>query len=152
MERGKRLKKADQIQGKTPYISSTADNNGVDGFIEVNKGSRVFCNCISLANSGSVGSAFFEPFLFVASDHVTHLKNEDFNKAQYLFISCVLRLQKSNYGFNREINDERLKNMRIMLPVQENGTPDYGFMDNVGRLIMCEKYLKYLLHTEKNKY
>ena len=62
IQRGKRLKNADHIPGSTPYVSSTASNNGVDDFIEVTKGTRVFSDCISIANSGSVGTAFYEPF------------------------------------------------------------------------------------------
>ena len=86
IKRGKRLKKDDHIIGNTPYVSSTGTNNGIDGFIKIIRGTRVFGNCISLANSGSVGSAFYEPFDFVASDHVTHLKNDNFNKWIYLFL------------------------------------------------------------------
>ena len=49
IQRGKRLKKADHILGIVPYVSSTANNNGVDAYIEATKGTRVFENCISLA-------------------------------------------------------------------------------------------------------
>ena len=97
-ERGKRLKKADHKPGKVPYASSTAENNGIDGFIEATPGTRVFDNCISLANSGRVGSAFYEPFAFVASDHVTHLKREGLTKWQYLFLTCVIEKQGSNFS------------------------------------------------------
>ncbi|WP_277242130.1 hypothetical protein [Prevotella pallens] len=33
IQRGKRLKKDDHIEGTTPYVSSTATNNGIDGFV-----------------------------------------------------------------------------------------------------------------------
>ncbi|MBQ9619880.1 MAG: restriction endonuclease subunit S, partial [Neisseriaceae bacterium] len=59
IQRGKRLIRENQISGIIPYVSSSALNNGVDNFIQVNHSSmRQFENCISLANSGSVGSAF----------------------------------------------------------------------------------------------
>ena len=46
IQRGKRLKKADHTEGTVPYVSSTALNNGVDGFIG-NEGSvRKFEDCI----------------------------------------------------------------------------------------------------------
>lgn len=62
IQRGKRLKKADHTEGTVPYVSSTALNNGVDGFIG-NEGSiRIFDDCITIANSGSVGSAFFHQY------------------------------------------------------------------------------------------
>lgn len=69
IQRGKRLKSENHMVGKTPYVSSSALNNGVDNFISNTDKVRVFSNCLSLANSGSVGSSFYEPFAFVASDH-----------------------------------------------------------------------------------
>ena len=87
IQRGKRLKTENHIPGKTPYVSSSALNNGVDNFISNTEKVRIFSDCISLANSGSVGSSFYEPFSFVASDHITHLKNEKYNKYHYLFIA-----------------------------------------------------------------
>ena len=143
-ERGKRLKKADHVCGIVPYASSTGDNNGIDGFIEASEGTRVFHDCISLANSGSVGSAFYEPFAFVASDHVTHLKCIGLTKWHYLFLCCVLKQQACNFNFNREINDARLNKMQIMLPVTDSGQPDYDFMESFGRKMMSNKYNQYL--------
>ena len=41
IQRGKRLKNADHIPGIVPYVSSTANNNGVDDYIEATEGTRV---------------------------------------------------------------------------------------------------------------
>lgn len=128
IQRGKRLKNADHIPGIVPYVSSTASNNGVDDYIEASDGTRVFENCISLANSGSVGKAFFEPFKFVASDHVTSLKTKSLSELAHLFLVSVIEKQASNYNFNREINDLRIKKMQIMLPVTNADKPDYAYM------------------------
>ncbi|XXS42310.1 restriction endonuclease subunit S, partial [Staphylococcus aureus] len=43
----------------------------------------------------------------MASDHVTHLKNNNLNKFTYLFIANMLRRLEGKYSFNREINDFR---------------------------------------------
>lgn len=130
IQRGKRLKRADQQQGTIPYVSSSGLSNGVDGFISKAAGCRVFSNCISLANSGSVGSAFYEPFEFVASDHITHLKRKGLKKEHYLFIVAALSKQASNFNFNREINDQRIQGMQVMLPVDGLGAPDWQFMED----------------------
>lgn len=42
IQRGKRLKNAEHVPGIVPYVSSTANNNGVDDYIEATKGTRVF--------------------------------------------------------------------------------------------------------------
>ena len=149
IQRGKRLKKADHILGIVPYVSSTANNNGVDAYIEATKGTRVFENCISLANSGSVGTAFYEPFAFGASDHVTSLKRENTSQYVYLFLTAVLEQQKSNFDFNREINDLRIKKMRIMLPVDDNDEPDYQFMEDYMKELMVAKRKQYQEYVEQ---
>lgn len=129
IQRGKRLKTENHIPGKTPYVSSSALNNGVDNFISNTEKVRIFSDCISLANSGSVGSSFYEPFSFVASDHITHLKNENYNKYHYLFIVSILNRLSQKYNFNREINDNRISREKIMLPVDVAGNLDLDFME-----------------------
>lgn len=130
VKRGKRLKTDDHIKGYMAYVSSSAANNGVDNFIGNKDGVRIFKDCITLANSGSVGTAFYHPYEFVASDHVTKLKNSKFNKYIYLFIATVANRLAEKYCFNREINDKRLGREKIMLPIDENNLPDYSFMES----------------------
>ncbi len=144
VQRGKRLKRANQISGDIPYISSTGINNGVDSFIGNTKNVRVFNNCLSLANSGSVGSCFYEPFEFVASDHVTHLKNQKFNKYIYLFLANQLGKLSEKYNFNREINDNRIKREKVVLPIDDSGKPDYEYMENYIKLKIKEQLQKYI--------
>jgi len=144
IQRGKRLKKDDHKKGVISYVSSTATNNGIDGFIGNKENVRIFSNCLSLANSGSVGSTFYEPFEFVASDHVTKLENQDFNKSIYLFISTIVSRLGEKYSFNREINDLRIRREKIMLPINDNHFPDYGYMGNYMKQLELNKLKKYL--------
>lgn len=149
IQRGKRLKNADHVPGVIPYVSSTANNNGVDDYVEATAGTRSFSNCISLANSGSVGTAFYEPFEFVASDHVTSLKREGTSKFVYLFLATTIERQGSNFNFNREINDARIKKMQVMLPVTDEGKPDYEYMEQYAKNMMLKKYEQYLAFIDR---
>ena len=115
--------------------------------ITATPGTRVFSDCLSLANSGSVGSTFYEPFDYVASDHVTHLKHDGFNKWVYLFLVAVVEKQGVNFNFNREINDTRINKMQIMLPVADNGKPDYNYMEQYAKNLMLRKYNQYLAYA-----
>jgi hypothetical protein len=144
IQRGKRLKKEDHIKGQIPYVSSSALNNGIDGFVSNDKNVRIFSNCISLANSGSVGATFYQPFEYVASDHVTKLENNKFNEFIYLFISTIAKRLSEKYSFNREINDQRIKREKIVLPIDEFGQPDYVYMENYIKKIEYEKLTKYI--------
>ena len=129
IQRGKRLKTADHIQGNIPYVSSSAINNGVDAFIGNNGKVRKFEECLTLANSGSVGKTFYHSYEFIASDHVTSLKSDKLNKYSYLFIATIVQRLEGKYSFNREINDVRINKEKIVLPVDESGNPDYAFME-----------------------
>ena len=144
IQRGKRLTKEKQEEGQIPYISSSAQNNGVDNCISNETGVRIFENCLSLANSGSVGSCFYEPFKFVASDHITHLKNSKNTKYSYLFIATLLNRLSQKYNFNREINDKRISNEIIILPITSDGKPDYIYMEQYTKNLMLRKYSEYL--------
>ena len=143
IQRGKRLIKEHQKVGDMPYVSSTALNNGVDNFIGNEVGVRKYDNCLSLANSGSVGACFYEPYEFVASDHVTHLKG-NYSKYAYLFMSCMLNRLSEKYNFNREINDTRIKREKVFLPVNSKGEPDYKFMEDYMKYLEQKKLLEYL--------
>ena len=145
ISRGKRLKTADHISGSTPYVSSSAINNGVDDFIGNTEHIRTFSDCLTIANSGSVGTPFYHNYLFIASDHVTALKNPKINIYSYLFVASVLRKFQKKYNFNREINDVRIKKESIPLPTDKNGNPDWNYMEQYTKRIllsMKEQYLK----------
>ena len=113
-----------------PYVSSTSLNNGVDRYIGNDGGVRIFSDCLTLANSGSVGSTFFHQYAFVASDHVTQLKREGLDKYAYLFLVPIVSRLSEKYSFNREINDERIKREKLLLPVNADGQIDFAFMSS----------------------
>lgn len=155
IQRGKRLKTEDHIKGCIPYVSSTAMCNGVDSFIGNEKGVRVFSDCLTLANSGSVGATFYHPYSFVASDHVTELNKNGLTKYTYLFIATIVSRIASKYSFNREVNDKRIQKERILLPITKKGDPDYAYMEEYMRekeRLIFGRYKKYLLQIIDNQY
>lgn len=143
IQRGKRLKNDDHIEGSVPYVSSSSVNNGVDDFIGNEKKVRRFSDCLTIANSGSVGSTFYHPYEFVASDHVTQLKQPRANKYVYLYLSQMVSRISEKYSFNREINDSRINNEMVMLPVNADGEPDYEYMEQKMRYIEAKMLLNY---------
>ncbi len=155
IKRGKRLKKSDHLSGVIPYVSSTATTNGVDGFIGNQGRVRVFNNCLTVANSGSVGSTFYHSYQFIASDHVTQLKREGLDKYAYLFLAPLVQRLSEKYSFNREINDDRLKREKLIIPVNERGEMDFEFMSKYMREIeirtlkpIIDKLCIRLIHNE----
>lgn len=145
IQRGKRLKRHNHIQGEIPYVSSTSNNNGVDGFIGNVQGNiRIYNECLSLANSGSVGTAFYHKYAFVASDHVTKLKRNGLDKYAYIFMIPIINRLSEKYSFNREINDERIKREQLILPVNKEGDIDFSFMSSFMKYIEYKTLTLYI--------
>jgi hypothetical protein len=142
------LKTADHKKGKMLMLLLLLMNNGIDGFVGNKESVRIFENCLSLANSGSVGACFYEPFKFVASDHITKLSNNKINKYSGMFIANVISRLGEKYGFNREINDPRIKKEIILLPAVKSNQPDYGYMENVMRGIEAKQLNRYVRYAE----
>lgn len=147
IQRGKRLKNEDHIPGNMPYVSSSAINNGIDDFVSNEEKVRMFKDCITIANSGSVGASFYHPYTFVASDHVTQLKRQNSNKYIYLFLATISSRLSEKYSFNREINESRIKRERLLIPTTPDGSPDFKFMEQYMRGIekkLLKRYARYL--------
>lgn len=152
VQRGKRLIEANFIEGNMPYISSKASNNGIKEYIGNTENVRIFENCLTLANSGSVGSTFYHPYTFVASDHITQLKNEKFDKNVYLFLATMIKRLGEKYHFNREISDERLEREIISLPITNEGNPDYEYMKQYIINLEIELLTKYQNYIQNKIY
>lgn len=144
IQRGRRLKKDDHIDGDVPYISSTSLNNGIDRFIGNEDKVRKFKNNITIANSGSVGSCFYHDYEYIASDHVTALTLDKGDKYIYLFMSTIIKRLEEKYSFNREINDKRIRNERFILPIDEYGNPHWKYMSEFMKKLESENLQKVL--------
>lgn len=147
IKRGKRLTKGNQIDGDTPYVSSTGFNNGIDNFIGNEKGVRRYNNNLSLANSGTVGSCFYHNYEYVASDHITALTSENADEYVYKFMAAIIKRLEEKYSFNREINDKRISREKIFLPIDKNGNPHWEYMSNFMKKLekeSIEKVLEYI--------
>ena len=129
IKKGKRLTKADQTMGDTPFIGATAINNGVTGYIgqePMHEG-----NTISLTYNGSIGEAFYQEVPFWASDdvNVLYLKGRELNPHLALFFCQILRLEGELHSYARKWNLEHMNDTKIKLPIDKDGEPDYDFME-----------------------
>ena len=129
-KRGKRIIEENHINGNTALVSSYGRNNGVTNFIGNDTMVKFYDNCLSIANGGSsAGKAFYHPYRFIASDHVTQCWNKKLTKYQYLFLATVMtKALMGKYSFSHEISDPRMAKEKIMLPTKKNGQPDFEYM------------------------
>lgn len=118
--KGKRLTKADQLTGDTPFIGSTESNNGVTGYI---RQKPIFDrNAISVSYNGSVGQVFFQEKPFWACDdvNVLYLKAHELNRELFGYLGASLYSAGKIFSYNFKWNLERMRNTIIMLPIQTN--------------------------------
>ena len=59
-------------------------------------------------------------------------------------MATMLSRLSDKYNFNREINDARISKEIILLPIKNDNTPDYDYMEQYIKNIMVDKYNKLL--------
>jgi len=129
IKKGKRLTKANMIEGKTPFIGSIDSNNGYREYI--GQSPNHLGNTITINYNGSVGEAFYQPNPFWASDDVNVLYPKfELNKYLAFFLITLIRKEKFRFNYGRKWETERMKDSLIKLPIEKNGNPDFEFMEN----------------------
>jgi hypothetical protein len=128
--KGKRLTKANMIEGDIPFIGASAFNNGITAFVDVDHHIHPG-NTITIAYNGSVGNAFYQPVDFFACDDVNVL-HPKFKLNRYIafFLITMIEQLRNQFGFGRKWNLERMLESQLKLPVDKAGQPDWQFMEN----------------------
>lgn len=127
---GKRLTKADMISGDKPFVGATDSNNGITEFVS-NTNVSEDRNVLGVNYNGSVVENFFHPYTCIFSDDVKRfkLKNANGNEYIYLFLKTIILQQKTKYTYGYKFNEKRMSKQLLLLPVNDNGKPDYAFME-----------------------
>lgn len=136
--------------GDIPLISAKKVDNGLKSFIKNNDKKLFSRNIITLNNDGDggVGIAYYQPYKTALDTHVTALiPREDLSSSNLLYISKVIEKQREKFSHGYSLNNSRLYNQKIMLPIDENGDPYWNYMNNFIKKIKkenVEKILNYL--------
>lgn len=113
--------------GDFPYVTTQARNNGVYGFYDIYTENG---GCLTI-DSAVKGYCSWHDEDFSASDHVEKLiPNFKCNTFIAMFFVTVINMEQYRYNYGIKCNQTRIKNMRIKLPVDSNGNPDWQFMEN----------------------
>jgi hypothetical protein len=128
LKKGKRLTKANMINGEIPFIGAIDKDNGYRQFIGQKPNHEA--NTITVNYNGSVAESFYQPEPFWASDDVNVLYPK-FVMNQYigLFIASLIKLEKYRFNYGRKWHLERMNASEIYLPSKKD-KPDFNFMEN----------------------
>ncbi|MBM6989639.1 MAG: restriction endonuclease subunit S [Olsenella umbonata] len=113
-----------------PYVTRSDMSNGVARFVSAENydfGSDDG-GCITVGLDTQ--TAFYQPHKFVTGQNVHVVTGEQLSEEVAFFLVTILREQmqaKFNWGGNGATLG-RMKRLLVMLPVNDNGKPDYGYM------------------------
>ncbi len=111
-------------------ITSSSENNGTS---KKKSMSAQFhsSNVISVSANGESCDAFYQNEEFVATDDV-HVLYPNFELNPYigLYLCTVIKCNKDKFNYARKLNNGRLNNLYIKLPVDQNNVPDFKYMEN----------------------
>lgn len=141
---GRDIYDSEREEGDVPYITSTASNNGIKYYVS-NTNETLEENAISVNRNGSVGYSFYHKYKALYSNDCRKLKLKQCrNEFVALFITNQITQQKDKYNYGYKMGTGRLKKQMIMLPITNDGSPDYEYMEQYIKAIMIGKYKKFL--------
>ena len=157
--------KDDLVEGNTPFISRTAENNGCDGYVDVEIDKISKGNCLTIGAEGIY--CFYQAKDFATGNKVYTLRNENLTPTNSLFIATILNKDDYKYSYGRARIKGKLEEETIKLPIRHNldGTifidtekkysdegyiPDWEFMENYIKKKENDISIKETLNT-KNK-
>ncbi len=130
IKKGKRLTKADMIDGDIPYIGAIESNNGLSAMI-ANDEHLHEANTITVSYNGSIAEAFYQDKEFWPTDDVNVLyPHFKLNRHIAMFLTTVLHNEKYRFNYGRKWKKDLMEKSKIKLPVDAKGNPDWKYMEN----------------------
>jgi hypothetical protein len=146
---GRDIYAQERTDGLTPLITAVGTNNGIGYFVGNENDSRAEGSISVVRNGASVAKAFYHkyPALYGNDCRRMKLKNSD-SEYVNLFITQMIGMQNKAFSYSRKLGTERLLNLKIMLPVTDDGSPDYSYMEQYTKNMMLRKYRRYLAYLD----
>lgn len=130
---GEDLPKYVRNEGNIPFIGSSSKNNGITDWIDNSANKTKYSkNSLGVNRNGSIGYAFYHPYQAYFSGDTRFLKTKKIKLTAEvgLFLSTVISQQKKQFSYGFKLGSNRLRKLKINLPVDINGNPDWEFMED----------------------
>src|SRR5699024_9416776 len=139
--------------GSVPYITRSNINNGISRYVAKEQGGY-------LKNKGNVitigldtQTVFYQPKDFFTGQNIQVIEHDRMSRdvANFLISLFKVQMRKFNWGGNGATL-KRLNALKIMLPVDKNGDPDWDYIEYEGGRVYKEKIgkvLKYVRQKQK---
>lgn len=129
-----------------PYVTRSGGANGVAGFVDPKNYKYGFDPANVITIGLDTQTAFYQPHKFITGQNIHVITGEKLTPLVIQFLLPLFRTQmvaKFNWGGNGATLS-RMKRLRLMLPIDDNGQPDYDFMSDYVRERLSQKRQSYL--------
>lgn len=134
--------------GKYPYITRTDRNNGIDSFVcEQPNYKKDMGNCITVGLDTQ--TAFYQPSEFYTGQNIQILRSDMLNIKNVKFVLPLLKnlLSIFNWG-SSGATLTRLRRSKILLPIGNDGNPDWNFMESYAGECEQSQMNEYINHAK----
>lgn len=104
--------------GNIPFVSRTAENNGIDGYVSVERSAITKGDCLTVGAEGIY--SFYQQKDFATGNKIYTLRNDRLNFYHYMFISTILNKEDYKYSYGRARIKSKLEEEVIKLPIKYN--------------------------------
>ena len=132
------------------YLGATNRNNAVLTFVKPVDNLIQRGNCIAFIRNGegSIGYSVYKREDFIATSDITCGYADFLNEYVGMFITTVADKVRGKYNFNYKRSDTRLRQEKLMLPINEAGEPDFDYMAAFIKNLMAAQYRRYLNYID----
>jgi len=112
------------------YVTRTDENNGISMCVMSKDYDGLEAGgAITIGDTTS--TIYYQENEFITGPHIIVVRAEWFNVYTALFLIAILNLEKYRYPvFGRPFSKESIYETEIMLPIDDEGEPDYVFMED----------------------
>lgn len=144
--RGKRLKSADRMTGKLPFVTAGEADTGISDFI----GNKVTIFSENTTTIDMFGSAKYRNYSYGGDDHIAVVHTEKVPKYAAIFVTSAIHKVSyaGQFSYSRNFYAKDADELNIFLPTK-NGTPDYDFMNTYISAIHKVVIKEVVLYAEK---
>ena len=134
------------------YLGATNRNNAVLSFVRPVEELIQRGNCIAFIRNGegSIGYSVYKREDFIATSDITCGYADFLNEYVGMFITTVADKVRGKYNFNYKRSETRLRQEKLMLPINDAGEPDFDYMAAFIKNLIAAQYRKYLDYKEES--
>lgn len=121
----------DCVSYGVPLVVNSAENNGIAGLCDMLPTEEG--NIVTFSDTTDGNTFFYQPKPFIGFAHVQGMypKTRKWSKEELLFLSTIMMFDsKGKYSYGRKMRRDIILEIKIKLPADKTGNPDWQFMKN----------------------